>query len=87
MWGLISIILWVVTILGFIFRNLWIRNKNLEEIANQQAAFINETRNTVRQITEIFDQIDQDNVFRSNDYVGAMWNELKQLNELLKNYK
>jgi hypothetical protein len=85
--GIISITLWVITILGFVFRNLWVRIQKLEEIVNNQNAFINNTKSAVSQVTEIFDHVDQENVFRSNDYVGQMWLELKQLNETLKKYK
>lgn len=85
--GLIAIILWVVTILGFIFWNLWQRIIKLEKIANEQATFIENTKNTIGNITYAFDKIDEENVFRSNDYVGQMWLELKQLNEALKQYQ
>jgi hypothetical protein len=85
--GIISIGLWVVTILGFIFRNLWVRNNKLEKMLNEQTAFIQETKQTVEVVTKTFDEIDQENIFRSNDYVGQMWLNLKSLNEILKNYK
>jgi hypothetical protein len=35
----------------------------------------------------MFDTIDEQQIFRANDYVGHMWLELKALNEALKNYK
>jgi hypothetical protein len=34
-----------------------------------------------------FDKIDEEQTFRSNDYWGQMWLELKNLNESLKQYK
>jgi hypothetical protein len=49
--------------------------------------FIEETKFTVDQVTKMFDTIDQENIFRANDYVGQMWLDLKALNEALKNYK
>jgi hypothetical protein len=85
--GLISIILWVVSIVGFIFWNLWQRNEKLEQLANKQAKVIEETKNAVNVVTQMFDKIDEENIFRANDYVGQMWLELKSLNEQLKNYK
>jgi len=85
--GLTAIILWIVTVLGFIFWNLWQRNIKLEEIASKQAKFIEETKNAVNTVTYMFDKVDEENVFRANDYVGQMWLELKSLNEQLKNYK
>ena len=85
--GIISMTLWVITILGFVFRNLWVRNNKLEQMLNEQTAFIQDTKQTIEVITKTFDEIDQENIFRSNDYVGQMWLSLKSLNEVLKNYK
>ena len=59
----------------------------LEKIAEEQATFISQTKNAISNITYAFDKIDEENVFRSNDYVGQMWLELKQLNEALKQYQ
>jgi hypothetical protein len=87
MLGIISIGLWIITILGFIFKNLWVRNNKLEKIINDQNIFIQETKQTINAITKTFDEIDQENIFRSNDYVGQMWISLKSLNEILKNYR
>lgn len=85
--GLISIILWAVTIVGYVVWNLWQRMSKLEQIAEKQAKFIEETKNAVSNVTYMFDKIDEENIFRANDYVGQMWLELKQLNEALKQYK
>jgi len=85
--GLIAIILWVVSVVGFIFYNLWQRNTKLEQLAEKQAKFIEETKNAVNIVTVMFDKIDEENIFRANDYVGQMWLELKNLNDQLKNYK
>ena len=85
--GIISISLWVATIIGFIVRNLWLQTKKLEEMINKQQKFIEETKYTVDQVTKMFDTIDQENIFRANDYVGQMWLDLKALNEALKNNK
>lgn len=85
--GTIAILLWVITVLGFIFNNLWQRINKLEQITEKQATRINETKQAVNNITYAFDKIDEDQTFRSNDYVGQMWLELKNLNESLKQYR
>lgn len=87
MLGTISIVLWVVTILGFIIWNLWKQVNKLQEIAEKQQTFIDQTKQAVYNVTYMFDKIDEANTFRSNDYVGAMWEELKNLNDALKQYK
>ena len=53
--GIISLLLWVITILGYIFRNLWLRIQKLEKIANDQAAFIADAKSTINQVTTIFE--------------------------------
>jgi hypothetical protein len=87
MTGIIAIILWVVTILGFVFNNLWQRINKLEKLSQKQADRIQETRQAIHNITYAFDKLDEEQIFRSNDYVGQMWLELKNLNETLKLYK
>ena len=85
--GTIAILLWVVTVVGFIFNNLWQRINKLEKITNNQSQRIAETKQAVNNITLAFDKIDEEQTFRSNDYVGQMWLELKNLNESLKQYR
>ena len=85
--GTIAILLWVITVLGFIFNNLWQRINKLEQLVEKQAARINETKQAVNNITYAFDKIDEEQTFRGNDYVGQMWLELKNLNESLKQHK
>lgn len=85
--GTIAILLWVITVLGFIFNNLWQRINKLEQLVERQATRINETKQAVNNITYAFDKIDEEQTFRGNDYVGQMWLELKNLNESLKQYK
>lgn len=85
--GTIAILLWVITVVGFIFNNLWQRINKLEKITDNQSQRIAETKQAVNNITLAFDKIDEEQTFRSNDYVGQMWLELKNLNESLKQYK
>ena len=85
--GTIAILLWVVTVVGFIFNNLWQRINKLEKITDNQSQRIAETKQAINNITLAFDKIDEDQTLRSNDYVGQMWLELKNLNESLKQYK
>jgi hypothetical protein len=84
---IINIGLWVISILVYIIITQYRKNEKLENIAQQQAEYIELTRKSVSQITKTFDVIDQQNLFRSNDYIGQMWIDLKELNETLKNFK
>lgn len=84
---IINIGLWVISILVYIIITQYRKNEKLENIAQQQAEYIELTRKSVGQITKTFDIIDQQNLFRANDYIGQMWIDLKELNETLKNFK
>jgi hypothetical protein len=84
---IINIGLWVVSIMIYIIITQYRRNEKLEKIAQQQAEYIETTRKSIDQITKTFDVIDQQNLFRANDYIGQMWIDLKELNETLKNFK
>ena len=46
--GTIAILLWVVTVVGFIFNNLWQRINKLEKITNNQSQRIAETKQAVK---------------------------------------
>jgi hypothetical protein len=85
--GTIAIILWIATVVGFVFNNLWQRINKLEKLAEKQSTRIAETKQAITNITYAFDKIDEEKTFRSNDYVGQMWLELKNLNESLKQFK
>ena len=60
--GIIAIILWISTIVGFVFWNLWQRITKLEDIANKQAQHIAETKSAVNNITYAFDKLDGSNI-------------------------
>jgi hypothetical protein len=66
--GIIAILLWVITVVGFIFNNLWQRINKLEKIIEKQTQRIVETKQSVNNITLAFDKIDEEQTFRSNDY-------------------
>ena len=66
----INIGLWVISIMIYIIVTQYRRNEKLEKIIQQQAEYIETTRKSVDQITKTFDVIDQQNLFRANDYIG-----------------
>lgn len=84
---IINIGIWVISIMVYIIITQYRKNEKLEKIAQQQADYIEITRRSVDKITKTFDVIDQQNLFRANDYIGQMWLDLKDLNETLKNFK
>lgn len=53
-----SIILWVVTIIGYVVWNLYNKNKKLEQMVIAQQFFIDGVKDCMKEINEAANQID-----------------------------
>jgi len=56
--AIISISLWVVTILGYVIWNLFQKNRKLEKMVLSQQFFINGIKDCMRDVNKTADQID-----------------------------
>lgn len=56
--AIISISLWVFTILGYVIWNLFQKNKKLEQMVLSQQFFINGVKDCMKDINKTADQID-----------------------------
>jgi len=73
-WGIIAVALWVVTIVGYVIRNLMIQNEKLTRLI--------EERDEAR-----LRDIDVKGTFASDDEVGFFFTSLKQMSQTLNVYK
>lgn len=55
---LLSISLWVITIIGYIIYNLFTKNKKLESIVYKQQYFIDGIKDSMKEINKAAEQID-----------------------------
>ena len=83
----LNIALWVFTIMGYIIYNLYQRSNKLEKMVEESTLHLNETKLAIRLITAQFEEVDNQQIFRANDHIGSMFNDLKLLNEQLKLYR
>jgi hypothetical protein len=88
--GIISIILWVATIVGYIIWNLNQKVVKLEEIAARQKVIIDSIAAIVDQSNKMLNEVELTEAFKSDDQIGFFFNSLKNiqdsLNHYLKNY-
>jgi hypothetical protein len=86
-WGIIAIILWVATIIGYFIRNLMVQNEKLTQLVEERDIYINNIDAVVEDINKRLQEIDARGTFASDDEVGFFFNSLKSMSETLNVYK
>jgi hypothetical protein len=84
--GIISIVLWVATIVGYIIYNLNGKVKKLEQIATQQKIIIDSVAAIVDESNKMLDQVELTEAFKSDDQIGFFFKNLKNIQESLNHY-
>lgn len=86
-WGIIAIILWVATIIGYVIRNLMVQNEKLTRLVEERDIYINNLDAVIEDITKRLQEVDMRGTFASDDEVGFFFNNLKKMSETLNIYK
>ena len=86
-WGIIAVTLWVVTIVGYVIRNLMIQNEKLTRLIEERDIYINNIDEVIENIEARLREIDLKGTFASDDEVGFFFNSLKSMSETLNTYK
>jgi hypothetical protein len=86
-WGIASILLWVVTIIFYIIRNLLVKTEKLERLVEERDIYINNLDAVIEDITKRLQEVDARGTFASDDEVGFFFNSLKSMSETLNTYK
>jgi hypothetical protein len=55
---IVSVSIWIVSVIGYVIWNLFQKNKKLEAIVLKQQTFINGVKESMRDINKAADQID-----------------------------
>ena len=84
--GIISIVLWVATIVGFIIYNLNQKVVKLEQIATKQQIVIDSVATIVNESNKMLDQIELTEAFKSDDQIGFFFKNLINIQESLNHY-
>ena len=86
-WGIIAVALWVITIVGYVIRNLMIQNEKLTRLIEERDIYINNIDEVIENIEARLREIDLKGTFASDDEVGFFFTSLKQMSQTLNVYK
>lgn len=86
-WGIIAIVLWVATIIGYVIRNLMVQNEKLTRLVEERDIYINNLDAVVEDIDKRLQEVDMRGTFASDDEVGFFFTSLKKMSETLNVYK
>jgi uncharacterized coiled-coil protein SlyX len=84
--GIISIVLWVLTIFGYIVWNLNQKVIKLEQIATKQRIIIDSVSAIVEESNKQLDQVELTEAFKSDDQIGFFFRNLQNIQDSLNHY-
>jgi len=84
--GIIAIILWAVTVVGYIIWNLNSKVAKLEQIATQQKIIIDSVAAIVDESNRQLNAVELTEAFKSDDQIGFFFNSLKNIQDSLNHY-
>jgi hypothetical protein len=84
--GIISIVLWVFTIFGYIIWNLNQKVTKLEQIATKQKIIIDSVAAIVEESNKQIHQVDLTEAFKADDQIGFFFRNLQNIQDSLSHY-
>ena len=84
---IIGILGFSVVVLGFTTFNLLNKNEKAEDIIVSYQEFINNLSEEINKSDKRLEQIDQRGIFKSDDEIGWFFNELKQIQKGLSQFR
>jgi len=84
--GIISIVLWVLTIFGYIIWNLNQKVIKLEQIATKQKIVIDSVASIVEESNKQLSQVELTEAFKSDDQIGFFFRSLQNIQDSLNHY-
>ena len=85
--GIISISLWVLTIIGFIAFNAIKKMERQEDIIRQQAEKLQDIYSVIAESDRLIVEIDQRGTFSSDDEVGFFFKTVKGIQQTLNEFR
>jgi len=83
----IIILALVVVILGYTTINLLFKNEKAEDIIVSQQKYISSISEIINNSEKRLREIDEKEVFKSDDEIGWFFNEVKKIQNILSQYK
>ena len=83
----ISILGILVVVLGFTTFNLLRKNERQEYILTGYMKYLDEISKTIEFSDEKMKKIDSQGIFKSDDEIGFMYEQIKELQKILSNFR
>ena len=77
----------MVVILGYTTINLLFKNEQTEDIIVSQQKYISSISEIIKNSEKRLKEIDEKEVFKSDDEIGWFFNEVKKIQNILSQYK
>jgi hypothetical protein len=77
----------MVVILGYTTINLLVKNEKAEDIIISQQNYISSISEIIQNSEKKIKEIDEKEIFKSDDEIGWFFNELKKIQNILSQYK
>jgi hypothetical protein len=77
----------MVVILGYTTINLLVKNEKAEDIIISQQKYISSISEVIKNSEKRIKEIDEKEIFKSDDEIGWFFNELKKIQHILSQYK
>jgi hypothetical protein len=77
----------VVVVLGYTTINLLLKNEKAEDIIVSQQKYISSISEVIKNSEKRIKEIDEKEIFKSDDEIGWFFNELKKIQNILSQYK
>ena len=83
----ISVLGVLVVVLGFTTFNLLRKNEKQEDILAGYVTYLDQLSRTIELSDEKLKKIDERQIFKSDDEVGFMYEQIKELQRILSNFR
>jgi peptidoglycan hydrolase CwlO-like protein len=77
----------MVVILGYTTINLLVKNEKAEDVIVSQQNYISSISEVIKNSEKRIKEIDEKEIFKSDDEIGWFFNELKKIQNILSQYK
>ena len=86
MFTIISIVVWILSIFGYVIYNLYTKNIKLENNVVKQSMFINNILNIFNDLDKTIDKIDHTIYVHSDQELLALFEQMKQIQSRIKEF-
>jgi predicted PurR-regulated permease PerM len=83
----IIILVIMVVVLGYTTINLLLKNEKSEDIITSQQKYISLISEVIKNSEKKLQEIDEKEIFKSDDEIGWFFNEIKKIQNILSQYK